>query len=171
MNTARRGRIDVGRLSLEGEDAMEILTCRDCGHQRRLTREVFRAWGIQIASMSPEDVRAVLSRHNARVACQNCGARGAGIHTEEHSQSLKEKRVFGPPSPDVEVTRRALRGKTKWLYPGELELLRSLLDQAQRGKHLSPKQRRTVEQIKERASERKKARIVSGGAPGTGRRR
>jgi len=62
-------------------------------------------------------------------------------------------------------------GKAHWLWPYDYEFLQSISRQLNMGKELSDKQSQVIHKIYKRFVNNQQPRFVSGGSPGSGRRR
>jgi len=75
-----------------------------------------------------------------------------------------------PQSPQARISE-LLENERSWLYKSELEILQSFARQSNAGRHLSDKQRTVLRKIAARCAKRHTPRFMSGGGPGTGKRR
>lgn len=75
---------------------------------------------------------------------------------------------YQPPATRI---RKLLETERSWLYRSEVTLLESFLKQADAGHALSKRQLAVLRKITARISKRHAPRFMSGGGPGTGKRR
>jgi len=65
----------------------------------------------------------------------------------------------------------ALLREASWIYPGEVEFLKSIRGQARAGKSLSARQLQVLQGMPEKIGRRKSPKFFQGGSPGLGKKR
>jgi DNA-directed RNA polymerase subunit RPC12/RpoP len=165
-----------------------LIRCMKCGHEIPVTHEFLAKAATCLGQTIPLPPQE-LNKYKEKLKCDKCKSKDIVIIASTQIASTKPladsgRKRYGEsskrmrrehasvPSAKSSGIIRLLLSYDSWLFPGEISILQSFLNQVKSGKSLSSRQEATITKICKRLSKRKGPRVVSGGGgPGTGKRR
>ena len=152
--------------------AIANLWCSQCKHSMKIGEKWFEINAPSLVNMAPEVLFSELIAMKDQLVCSKCGERSILVYPPS-STSLEQSQFVpneGETASIPEILHKLIAKKV-WLFGGELRIVRSMESQVKLGQALTTRQQSTLERIEGRIEKRKDIRVVSGGAPGTGKRR